>query len=219
VRGVGARGASTLPSGGSSSGGDPDMARDFVVQRGIHPEVAKAVIKELSSPDWGVPPGGLLAMVTRMAGRYEVGEDAGLNSLAQACEREMSASLGKQLVRFWVTPNNGEGAFECQGFEGMSLRDVIGHEGDESAKLLSEYLECACSGVMACSTCHVYVEPEWRQAVGPPTEEEEDMLDLAYERRDESRLGCQIVLSPQLNGLRLSLPRGANNLFDHIPFE
>jgi len=74
---------------------------------------------------------------------------------------------------------------------------------------------------MACSTCHVYVSDEWWDAsgtdthkIGPPSEAEEDMLDLAFDRRDTSRLGCQIVLSPNLEGLEIHLPKGANNLFD-----
>ena len=80
-------------------------------------------------------------------------------------------------------------------------------------------LECACSGVMACSTCHVYIAPGWFERVGPPGEDEQDMLDLAHEPRDTSRLGCQLVLRPDLEGLVVEVPRGANNLFDHIPFE
>ena len=49
--------------------------------------------------------------------------------------------------------------------------------------------------------------------------QEEDMLDLAFERRDTSRLGCQLILTKELEGLRIDIPRGANNLFDFIPFE
>lgn len=46
------------------------------------------------------------------------------------------------------------------------------------------------------------------------SQEEEDMLDLAYERRDTSRLGCQIILSPKIDGLEVEIPPGVNNLFD-----
>lgn len=56
-------------------------------------------------------------------------------------------------------------------------------------------------------------------AVGPPSEAEQDMLDLAHEPRDTSRLACQLVLSPAVDGMRLTIPAGANNLFDYIPFE
>ena len=76
----------------------------------------------------------------------------------------------------------------------------------------------ACDGSLACSTCHLILEQETYDSLPAPEEEEEDMLDLAYDRRDNSRLGCQLVLTPELSGLRVSLPSAANNLFDHIPF-
>jgi 2Fe-2S ferredoxin len=85
--------------------------------------------------------------------------------------------------------------------------------------MLRDHLECACSGVMACSTCHVYVAPAWWDRVGAPCEAELDMLDLAHEPSDYSRLGCQLVFSRALDGLELSLPSDSNNLMDDIPFE
>lgn len=130
----------------------------------------------------------------------------------------MRVSAWQKLVRFTVTPARGE-PFECEAFEGMSVKDVAEHGDGEGAETLGELLECACAGVMACSTCHIHVDPEWIDAVGPPSEEEADMLDLAFDLRDNSRLGCQLVLRPDLAGLCISLPGGANNMFDHIPFE
>ncbi len=53
-------------------------------------------------------------------------------------------------------------------------------------------LEGACEGSLACSTCHVIVEPGWFDRLGEPSEEEEDMLDLAFGLTHTSRLGCQI---------------------------
>jgi ferredoxin len=61
--------------------------------------------------------------------------------------------------------------------------------GDEGSKFLSEHLQCACSGVMACSTCHVVVDPDWFDRVGPPSKEEKAMLDLAHNPQATSRLG------------------------------
>ena len=55
--------------------------------------------------------------------------------------------------------------------------------------------------------------------MGGPGEDEQDMLDLAYEPTEHSRLGCQIVLTPALEGMRLRVPGGSNNMFDHIPFD
>ena len=215
------------PSLPSSGGAGPvvdlqaDRARavDFVQQRGYTPAIAEAVVKQLSGPEWGAASGGgLHALATKLAGAWEIGEDAGLRSLAVAVERELAVNEGRQLVAFHVRPSRGA-PFLCEGFEGMSLKDAAENGEGEGAELLGELLECACSGVMACSTCHVHVDDDWLDAVGPPTEEEEDMLDLAYDRRNSSRLGCQLVLRPELSGMTVALPAGANNMFDHIPFD
>ena len=72
-----------------------------------------------------------------------------------------------------------------------------------------EQIEGACGGSMACATCHVYVAPEWREKClpdGARSDEEEDMLDLAFDVRDDSRLGCQIVMDEKLDGLVVALP-------------
>lgn len=60
-----------------------------------------------------------------------------------------------------------------------------------------------CGGFMSCATCHVHVAPEWREAVGDPSEEERDMIALTVDPRPESRLGCQIWLTAKLDGLRV----------------
>jgi ferredoxin len=198
---------------------DAEQARTFIEQRGYPPAVAAAIVEELKSPHWSAgSAGGVLALATRLAGRWEVGEDAGLATLAASLERARAASEGRVLVSFVVQPARGS-PFHCQAYDGMSLKEVAEWGEDQGARLLAEHLECACSGVMACSTCHVYVNEEWMSAVGEPTEDEEDMLDLAYERRPNSRLGCQLTFTPKLEGLKLKIPAGANNLFDHIPFE
>ena len=67
-------------------------------------------------------------------------------------------------------------------------------------------LEGACEGCMACSTCHVIIDDDWFKRLGDASEEEEDMLDLAFDVRPTSRLGCQITLSSGLNGLVVKLP-------------
>ena len=67
-------------------------------------------------------------------------------------------------------------------------------------------IEAECGGACACATCHVYVEPEWREVVGPPSEMEEDMLDFAFDVREESRLSCQIRVSEKLDGLVVKVP-------------
>jgi ferredoxin len=72
-------------------------------------------------------------------------------------------------------------------------------------------LEGACEGVMACSTCHVIVEPEDFAKLSPASEEEEDLLDLASHAARTSRLACQIMLTEDIERLSIRIPLGATN--------
>jgi 2Fe-2S ferredoxin len=72
-------------------------------------------------------------------------------------------------------------------------------------------IEGACEGSLACSTCHVIVDPTWYARLSKATEDEEDMLDLAFGLQATSRLGCQIVITPELDGLVVKLPSGTRN--------
>lgn len=73
-----------------------------------------------------------------------------------------------------------------------------------------EQIEGACGGSLACATCHLYVHPDWRDiCLGDESAislEEEDMLDLAFDIRDESRLSCQITVTEDMDGLIVALP-------------
>lgn len=74
-----------------------------------------------------------------------------------------------------------------------------------------EPLEGACEGVMACSTCHVIVDPEHFAKLPPASEEEEDLLDLAAHAVRTSRLACQIILTEDLEALSVRIPPSAAN--------
>ncbi len=69
-------------------------------------------------------------------------------------------------------------------------------------------LKAECGGACACATCHVHVDPEWAARLAAPSEDEIDMLDGAFDVNATSRLSCQILLTPELNGLRLKLAPG-----------
>src|SRR5436190_21376887 len=73
-------------------------------------------------------------------------------------------------------------------------------------------LEGACEGSLACSTCHVIVDPEDYERLKDATEDEEDMLDLAFGLTHTSRLGCQIIITEELDGLTVSLPAATRNM-------
>lgn len=72
-------------------------------------------------------------------------------------------------------------------------------------------IEGACEGSLACSTCHVIVEGDWYTKLSTATEDEEDMLDLAFDLQETSRLGCQIIMTDKLDGLVVKLPSGTRN--------
>ena len=67
-------------------------------------------------------------------------------------------------------------------------------------------IEGTCGGSISCCTCHVIIDPEWFPIVGKPNPDEEDMLDLAIGLRPTSRLGCQIEIRNELDGMRISIP-------------
>ena len=73
-------------------------------------------------------------------------------------------------------------------------------------------IEGACEGSLACSTCHVIVDPEWYDVLQEAREDEEDMLDLAFGLTRTSRLGCQIIITEELDGLTVQLPAATRNL-------
>ena len=75
-------------------------------------------------------------------------------------------------------------------------------------------IEGACEGSLACSTCHVIVAAEDYERLPEATEDEEDMLDLAFGLTPTSRLGCQIIMSQEIDGLMVTLPQETHNMQD-----
>ena len=68
-------------------------------------------------------------------------------------------------------------------------------------------IDADCGGGMACATCHVYVKEDWFDKINKKSEGEDDMLDQAYEPRKNSRLSCQIIVSDDLDGLVVDMPK------------
>ena len=86
---------------------------------------------------------------------------------------------------------------------GLSVLEVAHKHGVD--------IEGACEGSLACSTCHVVIDPAWFGKLPSPTEDEEDMLDLAFGLEKTSRLGCQLVMTEALDGLVVRLPSSTRN--------
>ncbi len=82
----------------------------------------------------------------------------------------------------------------------------------EAAHSNNVNLEGACEGSLACSTCHVIVDKDFYDKLQAPSEDEEDMLDLAFGLTTTSRLGCQIVLTEELDGITVAVPSESRNI-------
>ena len=75
-------------------------------------------------------------------------------------------------------------------------------------------LEGACEGSLSCSTCHVIVDSQWFELLNEPSEDEKDMIDLAFSSTHTSRMGCQIIMTPELDGLTVKLPSATSNIME-----
>jgi len=93
---------------------------------------------------------------------------------------------------------------EVEAPVGLSVMEIAHKHGVD--------IEGACEGSLACSTCHVIVDPDWFDRLKDPEEDEEDMLDLAFGLQETSRLGCQIIMTEELDGLVVQLPKEVNNM-------
>lgn len=99
---------------------------------------------------------------------------------------------------------------------------VRGKVGDNLLYLAHRYgieMEGACEASLACTTCHVYVKTDYLDKLPEADEKEEDLLDLAPFLKENSRLGCQIVLTKDLEGLEVTLPMATRNFYvdGHVP--
>jgi len=97
----------------------------------------------------------------------------------------------------YITQDNKNHTIDVQNgltvMEGAVQNDIPGIDAD-------------CGGGMACATCHVYVDDEWLDKLPTKEDGEEDMLDMAFEPKKNSRLSCQIIVSDDLDGLIVNIP-------------
>lgn len=108
---------------------------------------------------------------------------------------------GKELHITFITKDGEQ--LNCEAAEGDNVLDIAqAHNLD---------MEGACGGSCACSTCHVIVDPEYYDRMEEPDDDENDMLDLAFGLTETSRLGCQIYMSKDIDGIRLALPSMTRN--------
>jgi 2Fe-2S ferredoxin len=103
-------------------------------------------------------------------------------------------------MKIHVTDQQGN-AHELEGIEGWRVMEIIRDYGLP--------IKAECGGACACATCHVYIDPEWIPKLYPMQDEERDMLDVAPNVTDYSRLSCQIIMAEKFDGLTLTLAPGS----------
>ena len=99
-----------------------------------------------------------------------------------------------------VTDQEGK-VHELEALEGWRAMEVMRDWGMN--------IKAECGGACACATCHVFVHGDWLGRLAPPSEEEEAMLDTLLDVQPNSRLSCQILMSDELDGLKLKLAASA----------
>jgi ferredoxin-2, mitochondrial len=100
-----------------------------------------------------------------------------------------------------------------------SVKAIVGETLLQTAHRNDIELEGACEGVCACSTCHLILPQELFDRLEEPSEDEEDMLDMAFGLTESSRLGCQIVVAEHMEGVELQIPKATRNFYvdGHVP--
>lgn len=95
-----------------------------------------------------------------------------------------------------VTDRQGK-EHSLEAIEGWRVMEVIRDWGMP--------IKAECGGACSCATCHIYVDPTWLDRLNPPSLEELQQLDTAYAVESNSRLACQIMVTPEMDGMRVTL--------------
>ncbi|PZO85378.1 MAG: ferredoxin [Micavibrio aeruginosavorus] len=103
-------------------------------------------------------------------------------------------------MKIIVTDQDGA-VHELEAIEGWRVMEIIKDHGLP--------IKAECGGCCACGTCHVYVDDEWVDKLYPMRDDEQDALDTAFDVTDRSRLSCQIIMSEELDGLKVTLAPGS----------
>ena len=103
-------------------------------------------------------------------------------------------------MNIFVTDQTGK-EHELEGLDGWRVMEIIRDYGLP--------IKAECGGACACATCHVYVDENWLDKLPPMRSDEQDMLDVAPNVQDNSRLSCQILMEEKFDGLKLTLAPGS----------
>ncbi|KAK9880383.1 hypothetical protein WA026_010266 [Henosepilachna vigintioctopunctata] len=128
-----------------------------------------------------------------------------IHKLSYSTEEKVVPEINKKVIHVTFIKANGE-KIKVNGTVGDSLLDVVVNNNID----LDGF--GACEGTLTCSTCHlVFSDKDYNELPEKPSDEELDMLDLAYDLTDTSRLGCQIILTEKLDGLEVKVPATIND--------
>mmetsp|Transcript_11749 Transcript_11749/g.18522 ORF Transcript_11749/g.18522 Transcript_11749/m.18522 type:complete len:238 (+) Transcript_11749:184-897(+) len=201
-------------SDGDGSSVDDPIGTYLEQTAGIDPSLHKGILKAMASVY------GRDVKLENVKAFGDSGLQALAASVAEQVDKRGGGSGGKRgggrpsvMVRVKIPHHSTE--FDLEWKAGDSLVDLA----DENDELLGEYMEGTCGQNMSCCTCHVYIDnDELRELLPKPERSELDMLDLAYDPKDSSRLGCQIKLSPELIEApvtyEFTIPPGVNNVWN-----
>lgn len=151
------------------------------------------------------------------------------NRLKTASTLTQCTTMWESQAKFSITLSNRHGEYEWQDpksdneivnityitKDGIRI-PVKGKIGDNCLYLAHRHnidMEGACEASLACTTCHVYVHDNYLRKLPEATEKEDDLLDMAPFLKENSRLGCQIVLTKELDGIELTLPAATRNFY------
>ena len=166
----------------------------WLISKGVEERIAVAMMKSFPSPP--------------SISDLQLFGKAGIKALADAVQKELETQKNLQTVKVNVRIPKENRVVTYDAVEGQSFYDLVLEHKD-----LASTLECACRGIAACSTCHVYVDTNFLNKLPAPEEAELDMLDLAWGYSDNSRLGCQIKFTKEVDGITVTIPQGVNNLY------
>lgn len=108
--------------------------------------------------------------------------------------------MSDDAIKIRVTDQDGT-EHMLDAIEGWQLMEIIRDHGLP--------IKAECGGACCCATCHVYVAPEWQDKIYPMREDEDEMLDENFDRKENSRLSCQIIINEELDGLTVTLADSA----------
>jgi ferredoxin len=191
------------------SGVDPEISAYMKDTVGIQPGLHKGIVKAMQS---------VYGKHMSVANLQAFGH-TGIQALADSVEKEQKRSPGGKarpfkMIHFTIPHHKSE--FDLKWMQGDTLLDLA--HGSKGEDLLLEYMEGTCMGQMSCCSCHIYLDETTFSALEPPSSAEQDMLDIAYEPKATSRLGCQVQLQDNLltadHTITVTIPADVNNVWN-----